>query len=115
MPSTVSYNLHTDVELPPCDGPKLKRFRDPVEKIRFKGLLSSPIGTSSASSISSASSRSGGHGHVFEVEIDGESFALKIVSYFAAYAVITLIFSIVQVLPNRQGPPRLRTSVSSPG
>ncbi|KAF2229864.1 hypothetical protein EV356DRAFT_536888 [Viridothelium virens] len=81
MQPTVSYNLHTDVELPPCEGPKLKRFRNPVGNICFKRLLSSSTETSSDSSSSTASSISGGHGHVFEVEIDGESFALKIFKF----------------------------------
>ncbi|KAL9083906.1 MAG: hypothetical protein Q9165_008313 [Trypethelium subeluteriae] len=96
-------------KLPPCKGPKLRRFRDPVEKIRFKRLLSSPIETSSDSTVFTASSRSGGHGHVFEVEIDGESFALKIVSCIAIYEVTSLIvpkfkFFLIEEARRKYGP-----------
>ncbi|KAI9695495.1 MAG: hypothetical protein M1820_008597 [Bogoriella megaspora] len=85
MRSGLSYNLQTDAELPPGNDndPKLGRFRSFAGEIQFKSLLSSPP----SSSVSSASSNSyeedsGGHGHVFEVDIDGDSFALKIFKFF---------------------------------
>lgn len=56
--------------LPPCEGPKLPRFEHFKSSIEFVKLLSEP---------SSDSDTSGGHGHVFEVRIRQQSFALKIV------------------------------------
>ena len=76
MSPTVEYDLQIDPELPPCEGPKLERFRESVNNIQFKSLLSDP--TVSHESGSSSSSTKG-HGHVFEVDIEGRPFALKIV------------------------------------
>ena len=52
--------------LPRCDGPKLHRFDHGGEHFEFIGLLSSR--------------NPGCHGHVFEVVLDSQHYALKVVS-----------------------------------
>ena len=69
MPSTVRYNLLTAKQLPSCDGPKLRQFRCRDDNVKFINLLSIK------------NDRPSEHGHVFEVEIDGSSYALKVVCF----------------------------------
>ena len=56
----------TDIDLPECDGPKLKPFTFRDRKIQFVRLLSDP--------------EYSGHAHVFEALIDAKPYALKVVS-----------------------------------
>lgn len=62
-----------DGPLPQCQGPKLKPFPHRKSKVDFIRLLSD--------SESTGGIESGGHAHVFEVSIEGETYALKVVSY----------------------------------
>jgi hypothetical protein len=62
-----------DRHLPQCKGPKLNPFSHRKSKVDFIRLLSD--------SKSTGSTESGGHAHVFETSIGGETYALKVVSY----------------------------------
>lgn len=62
-----------DGPLPQCEGPKLNPNPHCKSKVDFIRLLSD--------SESTGSTESGGHAHVFEVSIGGETYALKVVSY----------------------------------
>ncbi|KAF2228621.1 hypothetical protein EV356DRAFT_56184 [Viridothelium virens] len=84
MYSIPKYDLQTAVELPPCQGPKLRRFRDFAGNIKFKKLLSNPVTEDSGAEkkrVDSSDISTGGHGYVFEIDIEGETFALKIFKF----------------------------------
>jgi len=76
MPRAIVNHLEKGHDLPPCEGPKLQRFKDYRHKIKFISLLSQlqvPLENTSEGE------SPGGHGHVFEVEIRKSRFALKVV------------------------------------
>lgn len=60
-----------DGPLPQCEGPKLNPFPHRKSKVDFIRLLSDTESTPSM--------ESGGHAHVFEVSMGGETYALKVV------------------------------------
>ena len=76
MPRAVVNPLEKGHDLPPCEGPKLQRFKDHKHKIKFISLLSQPPVLLENHS---GGESPGGHGQVFEVEIRKSRFALKIV------------------------------------
>lgn len=75
MPSVLKYDVQKDKTLPPCEGPKLRPFKDRHKRVEFLRLLS-PAPTEDDTS--------GGHAYVFEARINKGLFALKIVRKFLA-------------------------------
>ena len=70
--ANLKYSLVGNDHLPPVIGPKLQPFEHRRERVEFLSLLSQPESELSGG-------HSGGHAHVFKVNIRGEQYALKVV------------------------------------